>query len=454
MVCGGSVIGLTSAMLLARDGHRVTVLEIDGQGPCAPQQAWEDWDRPGVPQFRQPHNLFPRMQQIVDDELPSITGRLLEAGCVWQNEPLLPPPFLDQTPRPDDERFRFLTGRRPAVEAAFAGEALETDGVTVRRGVRVLDYLFDGTRVTGVETSEGPIRADLVVDAMGRQSPTVDLLTGRGLRPEVESQDRGFAYYTRWFRGPEPPALIGPPILPVGSISLLTLYGDNDTWSATVFITSDDKPLKALRDVAAWTRVVRACPLQAHWLEGEAITDVAPMAGIMDRYRRFVVDGRPLVTGLLAVGDAWACTNPSAGRGLSVGLAHAQQLRRVVAKHVDDGLEDLALAWDAATEEHVTPFYRNQVLADTERVAEMRAYQRGDSPPPRDDPWTRLETAAMRDADCFRATLDVVYCLTWPEEALVRPGVADKLDTLGTPEPQPLMGPDREQLLALIGGAG
>jgi flavin-dependent dehydrogenase len=43
------------------------------------------------------------------------------------------------------------------------------------------------------------------------------------------------------------------------------------------------------------------------------------MAGILDRYRRFVVDGAPVVTGYAAVGDAWACTNPSAGRGISVG---------------------------------------------------------------------------------------------------------------------------------------
>ena len=67
--------------------------------------------------------------------------------------------------------------------------------------------------------------------------------------------------------------------------------------------------------------------MQQHWLDGEPITDVLAMAGIMDRHRRFVVDDRPVATGVCAVGDAWACTNPSAGRGISVGLVHAQQLR-------------------------------------------------------------------------------------------------------------------------------
>ena len=74
--------------------------------------------------------------------------------------------------------------------------------------------------------------------------------------------------------------------------------------------------LKELRDVDCYTRVLRACPLQAHWLDGQAITGVLAMAGILDRYRRFVANGAPVATGFAAVGDAWASTNPSAGRGL------------------------------------------------------------------------------------------------------------------------------------------
>ena len=38
-----------------------------------------------------------------------------------------------------------------------------------------------------------------------------------------------------------------------------------------------------MRDVAAFERVIRACPAHAHWLEGEAITDIEVMAGVTDR---------------------------------------------------------------------------------------------------------------------------------------------------------------------------
>ena len=104
--------------------------------------------------------------------------------------------------------------------------------------------------------------------------------------------------------------------------------------------SSKDAPLKALRDGDCFARVIRACPLQAHWLDGQPVTGVLPMAGITDRYHRFVVDAVPVATGLAAVGDAWACTNPSGGREVSLGIIHAQLLRRTVRSHPGDPAAD------------------------------------------------------------------------------------------------------------------
>src|SRR5262249_29725756 len=147
--------------------------------------------------------------------------------------------------------------------------------VTVRRGIRVTGLLTgpsamdDGTpHVVGVRTVSGDeVRADIVIDASGRRSRSPEWLTAIGARPPHEEQeDCGFAYYTGYFRGTEPERL-GPVLTPMGTISVLTLSGDNGTWSVTIFGSAGDLPLKNLRHAEKWTNTIRACPLHAHWLD-------------------------------------------------------------------------------------------------------------------------------------------------------------------------------------------
>jgi 2-polyprenyl-6-methoxyphenol hydroxylase-like FAD-dependent oxidoreductase len=463
VVCGGSVMGLLTSMLLARDGHDVTVLERDhAPAPDSAALAWSSWPRRGVAQFHQPHNLFSRFRLICDAELPGLTEQLVAAGCVWVDlmRPLpwsVPDPDAD----PKEAELPFVNGRRPVVESVVAAAASAHPRVSIRRGVAVEALLTgpgaiaDVPHVTGVRVSTGErLRADLVVDAMGRQSPGVRWLEAIGARPpHVESADSGFAYYTRFFTGDQYPERRGPVSMPMGSISLLTLHGDNDTWSVTVYGQSGDRPVKALRDNDTYSRVLRACPLQAHWLDGTPITDVLPMAGVLDRYRRFVLDGRPVVTGFAAVGDAWACTNPSAGRGLSIGLIHAQVLRDVVRSHLDDPA-GFALSWDEQTEQRVTPYYRNQLAADRIRLAEMAAYRDGSPMPDPDPAMARFIAAANQDPDVLRAMIRTVLCLELPQDALARPDIAARVAQVEVPTgPPPLPpGPDRAALLDLLAG--
>jgi len=60
VVIGGGFGGLTTALLLGRDGHQVTVLERDPDEPGEPAAAFDRWARRGVPQFRLPHVFIPR----------------------------------------------------------------------------------------------------------------------------------------------------------------------------------------------------------------------------------------------------------------------------------------------------------------------------------------------------------------------------------------------------------
>ena len=241
-----------------------------------------------------------------------------------------------------------------------------------------------------------------------------------------ESEDSGFAYYTRFFRsrdGMSPQVRTPGLVTPVGSFSILTLPGDNDTWSVTIYAAAGDAPLKALRHPDRWEAIVRACPLHAHWLDGDPISEMTIMAGVLDRRRRLNHHGSPDVTGIALVADSWACTNPSLARGLALGFDHAARLRDVVRSHLDSP-DNFAMAWDEVTESEFTPWYATTIATDRARLTEIRAHQRGE---PRLAPVdesaairSRLPLAAGRDATAFRALMEIVGCLSLPSDVFGR----------------------------------
>lgn len=271
----------------------------------------------------------------------------------------------------------------------------------------------------------------------------------------MQSQECGFTYYTRFYRGDTQPVPMGPAVACVGTFLILTLLGDNNTWSVTLWAPNEDRALRSFKAPTVFDAVVRACPLYAHWLDGEPITGVQPMAGILDRYRRFVVDGTPVATGAVAVGDAWACTNPSAGRGISVGLRHAQRLRDTVRFLGDDDPIEFARRWDDVTETELAPWYWNQLQADRarlERIASVRegtpaAPDVGVPLPPR---YADAGRAMLYDPDVFRGVMETVGCLATPQEVFSRPGLWERVNT--TPgDAFEIPGPSRAELLELVG---
>ncbi len=287
---------------------------------------------------------------------------------------------------------------------------------------------------------------------MGRRSALPGLLADAGGDPVYEeAAEGGFLYYTRYFRAADGrlPVPRGPINSHLGSFSLLTLPADAGVWSVTVYAASGDRPLKGLRDVTRWTALVRACPLHAHWLDGEALTEVMPMGGVVDRYRRY--SG---TAGIVSLGDAWACTNPSLGRGISLGLVHAALLRAAVREHDDPAL--LVDAFDEATERELTPWYRATVAFDKARLEEIAAIRRGAEPPApaAEDVAGRvraaLPLAMTRDPEVFRAGLEIASCLALPQEVFARPGLAQRVLEAAGGEVGTLPGPDREQVLKLV----
>jgi 2-polyprenyl-6-methoxyphenol hydroxylase-like FAD-dependent oxidoreductase len=466
LILGAGLGGLGTAMLVAREGHEVTVLERDPVAPPLPEHAdaaWEDWQRRGVSQFRLPHFMMPRWWGLLRAELPEVRPSLEAAGALHLNTMAVLPAGRRGPMRDGDERFDTVTARRPVLEAALSAAA-EAAGVTIRRGVAVTGLTTDGhagvPRVTGVLTESGSaITADLVVDCGGRRSALGSWLQAAGARRPVEERaDCGFVYYARHFRSRsgEQPAMLNNLLQSYDSLSVITLPADNGTWSVVLTTSSRDKALRVLREPARWHAALARYPLVAHWADGEPISGIDVMAGIEDRHRRLTVDGQPVATGVVAVGDAWACTNPSLGRGAALALVHACLLRDLLRETDPADHDKFARRFGELTAQAAEPLYRATLWYDRHRLAEIDADIAGTPYRTDDQRWPvgkALFAASLADPDLTRTYSAVASFVATPDEALAPPGVLDRVIALGMGAPQyPLPGPARGELLGAIAG--
>ncbi|WP_405577592.1 hypothetical protein [Streptomyces sp. NBC_01092] len=466
VVLGAALGGLQTALLLVADGHQVTVLERDPEpAPPDPEEAWSRWQRPGIPQLRLTHLPLASWLQLAEAQLPGLVERMTAAGAVRMNV-LAPEPGMRGGLLPADARFDTLAARRCLLEHV-ATRAAEAAGVRIERGV-VCRGLRAGSddgpgakgrvpHVTGVETSTGPLAADLVVDCTGRRSPLPAWLRGIGLPgPVEEAGRRGFTYYSRYFRSADGalPASTFPLIAEHGSLGLLRIPADHGTYSLGLISRSDDHELRRLlRHEGAWCAAVRLFPGADAWLDGRPITDgVQIMAGLTDRKRTLYDDEHPRVTGVVAVGDTWALTVPTIGRGLAMSMRHSLMLRDVLRRTGTADRVEPVTAFGRATRDGLGGVYRRSTSYTRHRLAEMDAHAAGRRY--RHPDWDRARALALltqREPDALRAERAAAHLLPGAVAELSAPALVEAVDRL-MPELEHRMppGPTRAHLLEAV----
>jgi 2-polyprenyl-6-methoxyphenol hydroxylase-like FAD-dependent oxidoreductase len=420
-IAGAGVAGLATALLLARDGHRVTLVERDpvDHAELAPE------DRRGIPHYLQPHALIPRARLELMETLPDVLADLRARGA--EDADLRP--HLPGDVRPEDELLAYLAVRRPQLEAALRRAALS-------------DGRIEWCRDRLAERPEG----DLVVDAMGR---------GSFLRATTETTDCGVVYYSRYYRQrpgftvPDGPWFLSPRG-DLGYFAYASFPGDNRTFAAVLAVPPNDADWKLLREAEVFERVVASIPALASWADPdgvEPLTDVLAMAGL----RNAAPPEAFALPGYIAAGDALSHTDPVLAHGLAFALIHARALRDALGEHAD--VADVAAAYLA----HVGPLMRERFrFASSLDEQRLRMWRGGAVDFGRDHAlfsMAAVGAVARIDPEVYRifarriGLLDSTSVLD--DDAALIAAIRAKFASL---PPRSALGPSRDEMVALVRG--
>ena len=433
VVLGGSIAGLLAARVLVDAYERVTIVERDdlvgaGRG------------RKGVPQGRHAHALLARGQAVLEELFPGLFDELVERGAVTARPGLdhrftLGGHLLLQVSAGD----RALQASRPFLEEHLRRHVVGTPGVELLAGCDIVGLTAgdDGALITGARvvrrapgSAAEALRADLVVDAMGRGSQVTRWLEGIGHeQPPTEELRIDVGYASRFVRLPEnadidKAVIVGPqPGNPRG-MALLAV--------------EDGRHLLTLAGIAG-----HHPPVDEDGLRGfvntiaprdvaEVIRSSEPLGNpVSYRYptvlRRHFEQVRRPPTGLIVTGDALCSFNPIYAQGITVAALEALALRRSLA----GGADGLAPRFFRAAATTLNDPWRLAIGADlaipevagrrTLATRLLNAYV------------GRVQAAAEYDATVAERFLRVIGLLD-PPSSLLSPAVATRVFLLSRPD--------------------
>jgi 2-polyprenyl-6-methoxyphenol hydroxylase-like FAD-dependent oxidoreductase len=385
LIAGAGIAGLGAALALGDGKRQVTILDRDPPPPDAsPEEAFHTWERRGATQLRHSHVFLGRLTTLIRERYPVLMEELLAAGARTFNfKDGLPPALRDRyVADPGDEDMSFLFSRRTTLELVMRRHAARLAGIEFITdvGVRGLLAHRDGEAlvIDGLRTERDDVvtefRADVTIDASGRNTLFPDWLRTAGVEVFEEESPAGILYFTRHYRlrdGQEEPSRDGPPGAgDLGYIKYGVFNADNRHFSITLAVPEIETELRmGIMKPETFDRICSAIPGAARWMDperSEPASAVFGMGNLKSLWRSTMKDGAPQVLNFFATGDAAVRTNPLYGRGCSAGVVHAHILRAALDATSDP--KERAVIVERETRAALRPYYDVMVKQDLQSI--------------------------------------------------------------------------------------
>ena len=311
--------------------------------------------RSGVPQGKHPHGLLAGGLKALEQLFPGFVNKLRQAGAVPINrgfDMLYEFPGQNPWPRIKSDWPTYAMSR-PLIELTLRRQVQRLTNVKVQGQCRVLNIIGESNTgaATGIcyRTPDGNVetlQSDLIIDASGNGSFTLDFLKASGRKlPEETRIGVNMRYASALFDHVDIrdnyKFAYTLPNAPEESRGGLLAPAENGSYQLALIGRGEDIPPISENEFRRYARELWTPTIYNAIKNAKRLTEIRPYSFAESRWRHFAqVSDFP--RGLLPIGDAICRFNPVQGQGMSVAVREASLLFDLLGRFNGDLLSTLA----------------------------------------------------------------------------------------------------------------